>query len=153
VTSPDHFRDLEGEDHGIYFHYHDVLPLIDFEENAAKQWLEGVLSWECKIWHRIDYIFCSDQVLLSLNQSYLQHDTFTDIMTFPFQQDPLIAEIYISLERISENATLYSSGLELNELARVMVHGILHLCGYDDHRDTDIMQMRAKESFYLQKRD
>lgn len=109
-----------------------------------------IFAKEGKKFESLSYIFCTDQFLLKLNQQYLNHDTFTDILTFSLSNSPLpiIAEIYISIERVKENA----SGLNIDfatELKRVMIHGILHLCGYEDHTPEEKKLMREKEDFYL----
>jgi len=94
----------------------------------------------------INFIFCSDEYLLEINQNFLNHDTFTDIITFDYTENrKLAAEIYISTERISENAKTYKVTFDY-ELQRVMVHGILHCCGYKDKTDCERKQMRAKEN-------
>ena len=98
----------------------------------------------------INYIFCDDKYLLPLNQHYLRHDTHTDILTFELskKKNPLIADIYISIERVKENSKIYSSTF-LNELYRVIFHGALHLCGYKDGTQKEIDCMRYKENYYL----
>ena len=98
----------------------------------------------------VSYIFCTDDFLLKLNQEYLKHDTLTDILTFTLSESslPVVAEIYISVERVLEN----SSDLKVpfvTELNRVMIHGILHLCGYSDHTPQEKTTMREKEDYYL----
>jgi len=98
----------------------------------------------------VSYIFCTDDFLLKLNQEYLKHDTLTDILTFTLSESslPVVAEIYISVERVLEN----SSDLKVPfvaELNRVMIHGILHLCGYSDHTPQEKTTMREKEDYYL----
>ncbi len=99
----------------------------------------------------VSYIFCRDAFLLDLNKKYLQHDTYTDIITFTLsgRSTPIIAEIYISVERIRENSMSLEVGYQ-EELRRVMIHGILHLCGYSDHTEKEKQLMREKENFYLQ---
>ena len=99
---------------------------------------------------QIDYIFCSDEYLLSINKGFLQHDYYTDIITFDLSEknQPKSAEIYISVERVAENAKNLSVQHQ-TELLRVIFHGALHLCGYKDKKDTDIKKMRKKEDFYL----
>jgi len=101
---------------------------------------------------QINYIFCSDEYLLQLNQSYLQHDTLTDIITFPFNPpgEPLVSDIYISVERVRENAGLYKSSFN-RELHRVIFHGLLHLSGYKDKTKEQALLMRNKEEIYLNK--
>lgn len=99
----------------------------------------------------INYIFCSDDYLLAINQSTLNHDYYTDIITFPLHEKgkPIIAEIYISIDRVRDNA--HQLNIPFNaELARVIAHGALHLCGYKDKSKADIAIMRAKEEFYSQ---
>lgn len=102
---------------------------------------------------QISIIFCSDNYILDVNQRYLQHDYFTDIITFDYcEGDRLSGDLFISVDSVRENAVEY--GTEFNdELNRVIVHGILHLIGYDDHCEEDIEQMRAKENYYLSLRE
>ena len=84
---------------------------------------------------------------------YLEHDYFTDIITFDYcEKDILSGDLFISIDSVRENASFYGTDFE-DELNRVMVHGILHLIGYDDHSESDIAQMRAKENYYLQLRE
>ena len=101
---------------------------------------------------QVNYIFCSDEYLLQLNRSYLNHDTLTDIITFPFNSpgQPLVSDIYISIERVRENAGLFNSSLN-RELHRVIFHGLLHLCGYKDKTKDQALLMRNKEETYLNK--
>jgi len=103
-----------------------------------------ILANEKKDCGVINYIFCDDDYLLKKNQSYLQHDTLTDIITFEYSNTPISADIFISIDRVKENAADRKLSIE-TELHRVMAHGILHLCGYGDKSDTDIKIMRIKE--------
>lgn len=98
----------------------------------------------------VNYIFCSDQYLLKINKDFLDHNTYTDIITFQYTVPgmPVHADIYISIDRVRENARLYHIAF-IKELYRVMFHGALHLCGYKDKSDKDIRLMRLKEDFYL----
>ncbi len=98
----------------------------------------------------ISYIFCSDEFLLKLNQQYLNHDTLTDILTFTLSESSLdiVSEIYISIERVEENALKLRVPF-ITELYRVMIHGILHLCGYSDQTEIEKARMRKKEDHYL----
>ena len=100
----------------------------------------------------INYIFCTDEYLLSINREYLHHDTYTDIVTFGFSkaQEPIVADIYISVERVKENSKLYHSGFK-KELHRVIFHGALHLCGYRDKTPEEATVMRKMEDHYLRK--
>ena len=100
----------------------------------------------------ISYIFCSDDYLLELNRDFLNHNTLTDIITFPFSENgqPLESEIYISLDRVRENAGLFNTTFK-EELHRVIFHGLLHLCGYKDKSASEKSVMRKKEDEYLNK--
>jgi probable rRNA maturation factor len=95
-------------------------------------------------------VFCSDDYLLKLNRQFLKHDTYTDILSFPFSEkgEPLVAEIYVSVDRVLENARTGGFSFQ-NELLRVIFHGILHLCGYKDKAVSDIRLMRKMEDKYL----
>ena len=141
--------DTGEETTGIYFTCHDVgLDLSPAESWAA--WISTVISAEGYGLARIDYIFCSDAFLLEVNQAHLGHDDYTDIITFPLNTDPIMAEIYISIDRVRENAQQLQIPFE-DELRRVMIHGVLHLCGYDDHEEEDIEEIRKKENEYLRR--
>lgn len=99
----------------------------------------------------LNFIFCSDSYLHSLNQEYLHHDTFTDIVTFDqreHEDQPLSGDIYISIDRIRENASKFGEAME-KELHRVIIHGVLHLLGYKDKKPADKALMRKKEEAYL----
>ena len=98
----------------------------------------------------INYIFCSDEYLLQINQSALNHDYYTDIITFPLSDkgQPIDAEIYISIDRVKENAPIHNTTFK-QEIARVVAHGALHLCGYKDKAKKDVEIMREKEEVYI----
>ncbi len=98
----------------------------------------------------VSYIFCRDAFLLNLNKNYLHHNTYTDIITFTLsgRLTPITAEIYISVERVRENSISLKVHYQ-EELLRVMIHGILHLCGYADHSVEEKKLMRQRENFYL----
>jgi probable rRNA maturation factor len=98
----------------------------------------------------VSYIFCTDNFLLELNQKFLGHNTLTDILTFVISEkkSPVIGEIYISIERVKENAFEINANFS-KELVRVMIHGILHLCGYEDHSAQEKKIMRHREDYYL----
>ena len=135
----------------VTFHKHDVSFILS-EKLLLKTFFASILIQEKVIFKSISYIFCTDEFLLKLNQQYLNHDTLTDILTFTLSNTPrpLVAEIYISIERVRENAQNLSIPF-LQELYRVMIHGILHLCGYSDHSDSEKIIMRQKEDSYLMK--
>jgi rRNA maturation RNase YbeY len=122
---------------------------IDFrlaEEVRFADWITRVIASEGYQVGPISYIFCSDTYLLGLNSKFLEHDTLTDIITFDYGGGSQVAgDIFISIERVSENALHYKEDFE-NELRRVMVHGVLHLMGYDDKTKSDTDRMRAKET-------
>ncbi len=128
--------------HNVKFNLKDKLFL--------KSFLSRVFAEEGVSFKSISYIFCSDEFLLKLNQEYLKHNTLTDILTFSLANSPLdiVAEIYISIERVTENAKKLKVAFSV-ELSRVMIHGILHLCGYSDHTKEEKAEMRKKEDHYL----
>lgn len=115
------------------------------------KWLEEIILSEAKKIGDINYVFCDDDYLLKINQDYLQHDYYTDIITFDSVKGKTISgEIFVSLQRISDNASTLSKNYE-EELRRVLAHGILHLCGYKDKSDEEEQEMRSKEDFYIAK--
>ena len=117
---------------------------------AVESWLTGVIAREDHQLGDLNYIFCSDDFLLELNQKYLQHHQLTDILTFDQSDTPLVVsgDIYVSIDRVQENAGNYEVPVE-QELKRVMVHGILHLMGYNDKTPEQRAEMRKKEEAYL----
>jgi rRNA maturation RNase YbeY len=117
-----------------------------------RNWLTNVVLEENNTLLNINYIFCSDNYLLELNKKYLHHNSLTDIITFPelTHAGKVSGDIYISVERIRENAGKYMQSFE-KELQRVMVHGVLHLLGYKDKTQTDKISMTLKEDYYLNK--
>lgn len=123
-----------------------------FEKLLLKSFLPLIFIEEDCEFSEVSFIFCSDEYLLGLNKEFLNHDTLTDILTFNLSDVslPIISEIYISVERVTENARLFSVSF-LDELYRVMIHGILHLCGYSDHTPELKSEMTTKENYYLEK--
>ena len=116
-------------------------------DNSIKytEWLENVISTEGFVPGEIYISFVTDEKLLKMNQEYLNHDFYTDIITFDYTNEKeLNGEIFISFERVKDNAKAYKVA-EDNEFMRVMVHGILHLMGYGDHTDEEKFEMRLKE--------
>lgn len=126
---------------------------IKFELKAKalnNKWLKFVAESEIRKIGDINIIFCSDNYILDVNMRYLQHDYFTDIITFDYcEKNILSGDLFISIDSVRENAVYYGTDFN-DELNRVMVHGILHLIGYDDHSEEEISQMRAKENYYLE---
>jgi probable rRNA maturation factor len=121
---------------------------LDFEitnEENYSSWISSVILSESKIEGEINYIFCDDDYLLDLNQKHLNHDTLTDIISFDYSMgNEIHGDIYISIERVRENAVDFNVSFE-EELNRVMVHGVLHYCGYKDKSELDEQMMRSKE--------
>ena len=133
----------------IQFHYpYKGLPFRQVK--AIKQAIKDLFAAEGRALMRLDYIFCSDEYLLELNKGFLNHDYFTDIVTFDLSEsaDNILGELYISLDRVKDNSkeigVPYST-----ELLRVIFHGALHLCGYKDKTKREISLMRSKEDHYL----
>lgn len=121
---------------------------ITIPENTS-EWIETIILSEEKKIGEINYIFCDDEYLLKVNQDYLQHDYYTDIITFDYVKGKTIAgDIFVSLQRISDNANIHQKQFE-NEFLRVIAHGILHLCGYKDKTESEEKLMRSKEDYYL----
>lgn len=122
------------------------------QKRFTSKWLKFVAQHEGRKLGDISVIFCSDPYILDVNKKYLQHDYYTDIITFDYcEGDVLSGDLFISVDSVRENASFYGTDFE-NELNRVIVHGVLHLIGYDDHTEEDIAVMRSKEDFYLLQR-
>ena len=142
------FEDVEKEE-GIFFSYEGVDEDI-IDEEKIEGWIRDLFENEKKIPSILNYIFCTDDFLLEINKEYLNHDTYTDIITFQYSSNPIEGDIYISVERTRENAA--QLGTEENEeLRRVIIHGALHLCGYKDKSEEEEEVMRSKEDYYLAK--
>jgi probable rRNA maturation factor len=116
----------------------------------TSSWIKSIIKIEGATPKEINYIFCSDEYLRTINLEYLNHNTYTDIITFNYTEgnDDLTADIFISIERIKENALKFNSDFE-TELHRVIIHGVLHLVGYNDKTKTQKAIMREKEDAYL----
>jgi probable rRNA maturation factor len=139
------------------------MPLIQFfEEDISykiknkkplRQWISETIQAEGFLLKEIVYIFCSDEYLLHINKQYLNHDTYTDIITFDNSDTDrtIVGDIFISTPRVRENAIKFSC-TETDELHRVIIHGALHLLGYKDKTPADKKKMTIKEDFYLNKR-
>ncbi|MFN7261499.1 MAG: rRNA maturation RNase YbeY [Cyclobacteriaceae bacterium] len=133
----------------IRFFSEDISFKIDLPRKKS-QWIKEVARREKKTIKEINYIFCSDEYLLQLNQGFLNHKTLTDIITFDNSEgeNGLEGEIYISIERVQENAIKFNNEFE-DELHRVMIHGVLHLIGYKDKKPSEKALMRKKEEACL----
>ena len=135
----------------VNFFYLDVKPAIPYR-TALKAFIEKLFTRENKKLSSLSYIFCTDEHLLGINQQYLNHNFYTDIITFPLSEPglPIAGEIYISVERVKENA--HTLGLSFKEeLHRVVFHGALHQCGYLDKKPSEQKKMRSKEDEYLKR--
>ena len=143
--TPSEQKDIDN----IHFHFEEVdfsLPRI----HSLKQWIESVATKEkCRV-TLLNFVFCTDPYLHQINLDYLNHDTLTDIITFPYTLPPDIeGDIFISIDRVKENAIIFKTSF-LNELHRVISHGVLHLCGYHDKSPEEKKLMTQKENEALQ---
>lgn len=123
------------------------------QKTLIKRWIEDTIVAEGYRLEELNFILCSDAYLLRINQDYLQHDDYTDVITFDNSEafKTIVGDIFISLERIRENAALFKANVA-DELCRVMIHGTLHLLGYKDKTKAAKTLMTAKEDEYLAKR-
>ncbi|WP_179337497.1 rRNA maturation RNase YbeY [Winogradskyella ludwigii] len=134
----------------ISFNYETDF-ILEQEEQYSTWIVNTILEENCKE-GEINYIFCSDDYLHKLNVDFLNHDTLTDIISFDYSVGKeLHGEIYISVDRVKENALDFGVSFK-DEMARVIIHGVLHYCGYKDKSDADEKMMRSKEDYYLAKR-
>ena len=125
------------------------IPFKLKEKAKLKLWIKSITEKEKHVIGTINYVFCNDNELLEINVKHLNHNTFTDIITFDYTEGTKInSDIFISVERVSENAKKFQVPFE-EELHRVMIHGILHLCGYKDKTKLDSDLMRKKENWAL----
>lgn len=133
--------------------FHFLTDRFHFDNrNRLKSFLLKQIIKQGKSVEAINYIFCNDEYLLGVNRKYLNHDVYTDIITFELSQKgrPLLSEIYISIERVRENAEVYETFFS-KELHRIIFHGVLHLCGYKDKTEKQSHQMRREENKWLRK--
>ena len=141
----------------------DTMPKINFftedisyvikGKTALKKWVAHTIAAENYALEELNFILCSDNYLLEINKEYLQHDYFTDVITFDNADKPktILGDIFISLDRVKENAKLNNVKI-IDELCRVMIHGTLHLLGYVDKTKKDKLEMTARENHYLELR-
>ncbi len=134
-------------------YYFEDTDFVFKGKTLNNRWLRLVAESEIRRLGDISIIFCSDNYILDINHKYLEHDYFTDIITFDYcERDRISGDLFISVDSVKENSLEY--GVEFaDEMNRVIVHGILHLIGYDDHTDEDISMMRKKENYYLSLRE
>ena len=136
----------------ITYHF-DQTKFVFRQKTLTSKWLRLVAESEIRRIGDISIIFCSDNYILDINRRYLGHDYFTDIITFDYcEGDRLSGDLFISVDSVRENSVEYGTEFK-DELNRVIVHGILHLIGYDDHTEEDVKVMRSKEDYYLSLRE
>lgn len=130
---------------GITFRVEEDLDFSLEKETKVKNWIKKVLKQEDKTTGNISYVFCTDNYLLNINRQFLQHDFYTDIITFDYSENNKIeGEIFISIDRVKENASTFKQPFQ-KELLRTIIHGVLHLYGYKDKNPKDKKRMREKE--------
>lgn len=136
----------------IQFFFEDISYTIKHKARV-REWIADAIRDEAYELKQLNFIFCNDSYLLSINQSYLKHDTYTDIITFDNSEikGEILGDIFISIDRIRENAKNFEVP-ETDELHRVMIHGTLHLLGYKDKTNREKVIMTKKEDFYLSMR-
>jgi len=134
----------------IEFYNQDTEFNVENNENISK-WIEDIIVDDDAEIGEISIVFCSDEYLLDINKKHLNHDFYTDVITFDNTIDNIISgDIYVSVDTVSDNAVLYNTTFE-NELLRVIIHGVLHLLGFNDETDEEIKEMRQQEELNLQK--
>ena len=132
----------------ISFHSEDVK-FKPADQANLKKWLLTVAKKHKRKVGEMNYVFCSDEYLYELNKAYINHKTYTDIITFEYSTDKeILSDIFISIDRVKDNAKTYGVPFK-EELHRVMVHGLLHLLGYKDKKPADIKKIRAAEEKFL----
>ena len=133
----------------INFFNEDIIYLLK-DKRKIKSWIAEVVKKEKYSLRELNFIFCSDEYLLGINRQYLNHDTYTDVITFDNAEEPktIVGDIFISIERIRENASTYRHPVR-TELCRVMIHGTLHLLGFKDKSKNEKNLMTEKENHYL----
>ena len=133
----------------INFFLEDIIYQVR-NKNLLRKWIYDTIIAENSDLEEISFIFCSDKFLLNLNIEYLNHDTFTDVITFQYNEgiEKLHSDIFISIDRMRENANSFKQR-QLDEFHRIMIHGVLHLLGYEDKTKLKKEEMTAKENYYL----
>lgn len=133
---------------GIQYFNEDV-PLPKLKKRKSTNWIKSTILSEGKRVGDISFIFCSDNYLLEINKAYLDHDYFTDIITFDYVEGTLVSgDIFISVDRVLENSVEFKTTPE-DEMNRILIHGVLHLVGYKDKNKKDKLLMTEKENYYL----
>lgn len=136
----------------ISYYFQDT-DFVFRDRRKTGEWLRIAAESEIFRIGDISIIFCSDNYILDINQKFLHHDYFTDIITFDYcEGDRLSGDLFISVDSVRENAVEFGTDFK-DELNRVIIHGLLHLIGYDDHTEEDVKMMRSKENYYLSLRE
>lgn len=136
----------------VQFYFEDVNP-VKFNQEYLSNLVKKLVTSELKELGDISVIFCSDEYLLKMNEQYLDHDYYTDIITFDYVENSLISgDLFISIDRVKENGAKFGDSF-IKEMYRVVFHGVLHLVGYKDKSSEEKTEMRGKEDFYLNKVD
>lgn len=126
----------------------EEIKKFDFDKRIKSKIIEMCLLEKREIAY-LNFIFCSDNYILKMNKKYLNHDYFTDVITFNYNEDKTLkGDIFISKDTVSDNSKIYNVSFE-NELNRVMIHGVLHLIGYNDKNESEKAEMKSKENQYL----
>ena len=140
----------EDTESKIQFYFEDIDPIVPDLAALLRKWIPLVIRNKQKELEQVNIIFCSDPYLHQINQEYLNHDTYTDIITFPYSEPPLIeGDIFISVDRVKENAQTFKVEFP-EELSRIIIHGILHLCGFKDKSKNEKQIMTSEENTALE---
>ncbi len=132
----------------IHFFFTDIKYNL-VQRSLLKKWITSVAKKNAKTIENINFIFCSDEYLLQINRDHLKHDYYTDIITFDLSLDKhIVSDIYISVDRVRDNSKSNSTTIK-NEMHRVMIHGVLHLCGFKDKSPADKKKMTTQEDISL----
>jgi probable rRNA maturation factor len=139
----------EDREASVHFYFKKINFRLG-ERRKLKRFIDSLINKEKKKLSSINYVFCNDQALLKINRTYLNHDFYTDIISFDLSDSStnILGEIYISIDRVRENAEIFRNSFK-DELHRVIFHGVLHLCGYNDKTNRETKLMRKKENLYL----
>lgn len=142
------FNDLPVEQEATINFHTEEIELSLKNPKKISQWIQSTIQKEAQKLGTLNFIFCSDSYLHKINLEYLDHDTYTDVITFPYSDTQVEGDIFISIDRIKENASSFKVSFE-EELNRVIIHGVLHLLGYMDKSKKEKEQMTLKENLYL----